>query len=161
MARDLSRSLGAFSLAKSLKWRHRRHRTQVAECVSAALAGEPSAVLLVVGSKPPVMVSARLVALPPAPMVPPEHRVALQLVPLSEPAPLPPAVLQTLYGLTPSEARLAHALAARRKLADAARESGLSATTARTYLKKIFLKTGTSRQAQLVRLLWVKSGFLA
>jgi DNA-binding CsgD family transcriptional regulator len=162
LAHELSTKLGVFTLlGGTLKWRRRQHGERIAGCIATALAGKPVAVLLAVRGKPCLIVSARVVGLPPAPMVPPERCIALQLVPFGEPGPLPVPVLQTLYGLTPSEARLAHSLAARRKLSEAAVDARLTLTTARSYLKRIFLKTGTSRQAQLVRLLWSKTGMLA
>lgn len=62
-------------------------------------------------------------------------------------------VLVTLYGLTASEARLACALSRGHDLADLGREWGLSRETLRTHLKRALHKTGTHRQAELVRLL--------
>lgn len=159
VAHDLAQGLRVFSLRNGLlKWRNRRHGTAVSDCIAAALASKPATAVLNVRDRPRVMISARVVVLPPAPMVPPEHCIALQLVPLSDPGPLPVPALQTLFGLTPSEARLAHALAARRNLSDAAHDVGVTVTTARSYLKQIFLKTATSRQAQLVRLFWSRGG---
>jgi DNA-binding CsgD family transcriptional regulator/PAS domain-containing protein len=59
--------------------------------------------------------------------------------------------LQRLYGLTPSQARLAEFLATGSALADAAARMNITLASAREYLKLIFQKTGTTRQAQLVR----------
>jgi DNA-binding CsgD family transcriptional regulator/PAS domain-containing protein len=59
--------------------------------------------------------------------------------------------LQRLYGLAPSQARLAEVLATGCSLADAATQLGITLTSARQYLKLIFQKTGTHRQAELVR----------
>ncbi len=64
---------------------------------------------------------------------------------------LAPGHLSKLLGLTPSEGRLAHALASTGSLEDAARMCGITLATARTYLKLIFAKTGTRGQADLVR----------
>lgn len=58
-----------------------------------------------------------------------------------------------LYGLSPTEGRLASLLARGRALADAAREMRVQEQTARSYLKQVFLKTGTNRQAELVWLM--------
>ena len=70
-----------------------------------------------------------------------------------EPGGVPlPGHLAKLLGLTPSEAGLAHALALAGGLEEAARLRGLTLATARTYLKVVFAKTGTRRQADLVRL---------
>jgi DNA-binding CsgD family transcriptional regulator len=62
-------------------------------------------------------------------------------------------VLMSLYGLTPAEARLAAALSRGHDLNTLGAEWGTSVKTLRTHLKRIFSKTGTSRQAELVHLL--------
>lgn len=64
-----------------------------------------------------------------------------------------PSILSGLFDLTPAEAKLAAALAGGLSLEQAAAESGIQITTARTHLDRIFRKTGTSRQGQLVALL--------
>lgn len=68
------------------------------------------------------------------------------------PAPRP-ADLRTLFGLTMAEARLACRLAQGQSLAEAAEAAGVSIHTARAQLKQVFGKTGTHRQADLLRLL--------
>ena len=55
------------------------------------------------------------------------------------------------YGLTQSEAHLAMNIVAGLSLTDAAARMRVSTQTARTYLKQAFWKTGTHRQADLVR----------
>jgi DNA-binding CsgD family transcriptional regulator len=62
------------------------------------------------------------------------------------------AVLQRLYGLSPAEARFADMFVARCDLRQTATALGVSENTARFTLKIVFRKTGTSKQAQLVRL---------
>jgi len=69
------------------------------------------------------------------------------------PAALDPEVVGRLYGLTGAESRLACALATGRDLGDAARALHITPESARTYLKRIFVKTDTRRQAELVRLI--------
>jgi DNA-binding CsgD family transcriptional regulator len=64
-----------------------------------------------------------------------------------------PSVLTGLFDLTPAEARLATALAAGRALKSAATDNGVTFSTARTYLDRIYRKTGTNRQSELVALL--------
>lgn len=59
--------------------------------------------------------------------------------------------LQRLYGPTPSQSRLAGLLARGSSLKDAALRLGITEGSARQYLKIIFRKTGTNRQADLVR----------
>jgi DNA-binding CsgD family transcriptional regulator len=63
------------------------------------------------------------------------------------------AVLRALYGLTPTESRLADRLAQGQEVASAADEMGMTFETARFHLKNVFRKTGTSRQPDLIRLI--------
>lgn len=65
----------------------------------------------------------------------------------------PESQVMALYGLTYTEAALAIHLAHGHTLVEASRMLGLSEQTTRTYSKQIFAKTGTRRQASLVRLL--------
>jgi DNA-binding CsgD family transcriptional regulator len=58
-----------------------------------------------------------------------------------------------IYGLTGAETRLAKLLVGGASLAEAAERLRIQAPTARTYLKQMFLKTGTNRQAALIQLL--------
>ncbi len=58
--------------------------------------------------------------------------------------------LSSLYGLTRGEAVLAARLAQGRSIEEAAAELFISAHTARTHLKRIFMKTDTHRQTELV-----------
>lgn len=58
-----------------------------------------------------------------------------------------------LYNLSPVEARLACLLTAGASLQEAAEAMRIKEQTARSYLKQIFLKTDTNRQADLVRVL--------
>ena len=59
-------------------------------------------------------------------------------------------LLQRHYGLAPAEARLAFHLVAGETLRSAAVELSITYETARSQLKRIFNKTGTCRQAELV-----------
>jgi DNA-binding CsgD family transcriptional regulator len=61
--------------------------------------------------------------------------------------------IATALRITPAEARLARALLHDQSLADFADENGISIHTARVQLRSLLDKTGTRRQAQLVRLL--------
>ena len=63
------------------------------------------------------------------------------------------AVLRELFGLTAAEARFAHELLNCCTLEGAADSLRIGLSTARTHLKKIFAKTDTNRQVELVRLL--------
>ena len=62
-------------------------------------------------------------------------------------------LLQTAFSLTESEARVATALTLGKTIDQIAVEFGISPGTVRTHLKRIFAKTDTSRQSDLVRLL--------
>ncbi|HVO02117.1 MAG TPA: hypothetical protein VMT54_07945 [Candidatus Cybelea sp.] len=64
-----------------------------------------------------------------------------------------PSVLAGLFDLTPAEARLAASLSQGRALRDAAEDSNITFKTGRTYLERIFAKTGTHQQSELVALL--------
>jgi DNA-binding CsgD family transcriptional regulator len=66
---------------------------------------------------------------------------------------LPEQRLVELFALTPAEARVALALLEGGGPRDAARNLGISFYTARAHLARIFEKTGTSRQSELVRLM--------
>jgi DNA-binding CsgD family transcriptional regulator len=62
-------------------------------------------------------------------------------------------ILRQFYGLTSAESRLAVHLMSGAGLKTAADELSVSLNTARTHLKRLFEKTQTTRQAELVRLL--------
>ncbi|HVF95029.1 MAG TPA: PAS domain-containing protein [Sphingomonas sp.] len=61
------------------------------------------------------------------------------------------------YGLSPVETRLACMLANGSSLGDSAKAMHVTEQTARSYLKQIFVKTDTNRQAELVRLMLTSS----
>ena len=61
--------------------------------------------------------------------------------------------LRRLFGLTQAEAAVATELVAGRTLAQTSRRLGIRPETARTHLKRVFSKTGVTRQAELVHLL--------
>jgi DNA-binding CsgD family transcriptional regulator len=58
------------------------------------------------------------------------------------------------FGLTPAELRLCMALTEELCLADYSAQVHISTHTARSQLKRIFEKTGTHRQVQLLRLIF-------
>ncbi len=69
-----------------------------------------------------------------------------------------PHLLRGIFGLTPSESRLAAALAGGLSLEAAARNEGWTLNSARSYLKVVFDKVGVSRQADLVRVVLTSTG---
>jgi DNA-binding CsgD family transcriptional regulator len=78
--------------------------------------------------------------------------VAIFIIEPEQDVKLDPVVLGALLDLSPSEARLTAALAAGETIQRFAKETGVSLNTARTLLKRVFSKTGVSRQAELVKL---------
>ena len=61
-------------------------------------------------------------------------------------------LLRATFGCTAREATLALTLSRGCTLAEAAGVLGISIHTARTHLKRVFRKTGTKRQTELLRL---------
>jgi DNA-binding CsgD family transcriptional regulator len=61
-------------------------------------------------------------------------------------------LLARTFNLTPTELRVLLAAAAHTGVAEVAQSLGIAETTVKTHLKRIFAKTGTGRQADLVRL---------
>ncbi len=61
--------------------------------------------------------------------------------------------LASMFELTPAESRLAAQLLSGKSLGNAADELGITSETARVHLKRIFSKTNTCRQSELMRLL--------
>jgi len=66
---------------------------------------------------------------------------------------LDPTMLRDLFGLTAAESRVAEAYLRADTVKDVAALLGVSANTVKTHLAAAYLKTGCTRQAQLVRLL--------
>lgn len=63
-----------------------------------------------------------------------------------------PALLESMFDLSPAEARVANAIAQGEDVVAIARRLRVSLHTVRTQLKTVFLKTDTHRQAELVAL---------
>ncbi len=64
-----------------------------------------------------------------------------------------PQTLSRLFSLSETESSLLHAFASGAGLEEAAEQSGITLSTARTYLKHVFAKTDTNRQPELMRLI--------
>jgi len=64
----------------------------------------------------------------------------------------PVEALAELYGLTGAESRVLEHISRGQAPQDAADELGVSLTTVKTHLQKIFAKTDTTRQAELIQL---------
>ena len=67
----------------------------------------------------------------------------------------PPEILRELYRLSDAEARVCWRLASGEALEEIAAAEGSSRETVRSQLKRIFAKTGTNRQSELVRLILI------
>jgi len=68
-------------------------------------------------------------------------------------SPLPEAVLVTLFDLTPAEARVLLKIGGGMSSAASSASLGIGENTLKTHLNRIFAKTGTGRQADLVKLM--------
>lgn len=73
--------------------------------------------------------------------------------PLGKQRPVPAQVLRQLYGLTAAEARLVNALYVGQSLQSAAGTGGISLNTAKSVLKRVFVKCEVGTQAELLQLL--------
>ena len=80
-------------------------------------------------------------------------RVAALVLVVDPAAPprIDPRLVESVLGLTPTESRLAVALAAGQSLRDVALSTGSTEQTVRWHMKQIFRKQGISRQVELVR----------
>lgn len=82
-----------------------------------------------------------------------QTRVLVLAVSVERTAPMDPTVLRDLLGLTLNEARIAALVGCGLQPRTVADRLGIAEETARTVLKRVFGKTGVSRQAELVALL--------
>jgi DNA-binding CsgD family transcriptional regulator len=76
--------------------------------------------------------------------------VIFVLTPLNQHQPPDVALIQSLFDLTPAEARVARGLAEGSNIAGLAKRFGVSQETVRSQVKSILSKTGVQRQAELV-----------
>jgi len=61
--------------------------------------------------------------------------------------------VQSLFDLTPAEARVARSLASGKTVGAIATEGGVSLNTVRTHVRGVLEKTGCTRQAEVIALL--------
>ena len=78
---------------------------------------------------------------------------ALVLSPVTSPQAPPVELVQSLFDLTPAEARVARSLAAGKTVDDIATDGGTSPSTIRTHVRGVLEKTGCNRQAEVIALL--------
>lgn len=128
-------------------------RRQVADAVKAAAGADPPsrrATVVALTLEEHRRYAAEVIALSRA--APSDGIAALMLQEIGKLQPLPSDILVKLYGFTRAEARLVALLAQDLSLEDAAAALGIARTTAKTHLQRVFEKTGTNRQPQVVRL---------
>jgi DNA-binding CsgD family transcriptional regulator len=77
----------------------------------------------------------------------------LILTPATLPQAPPAELIQSLFDLTPAEARVARAMAGGASVEEIARSAGVSVNTVRTQVRILMAKTGCHRQAEVVGLL--------
>ncbi|MBN1773435.1 MAG: helix-turn-helix transcriptional regulator [Deltaproteobacteria bacterium] len=144
---------------------HARLRSLLAPGAAAASAGRsPAWVELELprrsGRRPYVCLAGRLPHRP-SPLGRP---LAAHVLFVSDPEDLPDppeAALGRLWGLTPAEAEVCLAVTHGRGLRDAADELEISVNTVRTHVARVLHKTGTARQAELIRLVVSSLGAVA
>jgi len=68
-----------------------------------------------------------------------------------------PALLEALFDLTPTEAKVASLLVQGQSVVEIAKAQEVKQNSVRTQLKSVFAKTGVHRQAELVGLLPMQS----
>ncbi|WP_099826495.1 response regulator [Oceaniglobus indicus] len=130
-------------------------RRAVADAAAAAATGAERVIgVTLQRATDTLSVSALVCALPRPPdnpAVPP--RVAVFLSPPAHNRRVSEPLLADLFGLTPTETRVAAALAGGARPADVARDLGISQTTIAFHMRNLFQKTGTNRQTDLVALI--------
>jgi DNA-binding CsgD family transcriptional regulator len=77
----------------------------------------------------------------------------LTITPVTAPQAPPVELVQSLFDLTPAEARVARSLALGKTVEDIASDGGVSMSTVRTHVRRVLEKTGCNRQVEVVTLL--------
>jgi len=77
----------------------------------------------------------------------------MAIMPVAAPQAPPVELVQSLFDLTPAEARVARSLASGKTVEDIASDGGVSLNTVRTHVRGVLAKTGCDRQAEVVALL--------
>src|SRR4029077_3766484 len=77
----------------------------------------------------------------------------LVLTPVTPPQAPPVELVQSLFDLTPAEARVARGLASGKTVEAIATDGGTSRNTIRTHVRGVLEKTGCNRQVDIVALL--------
>ena len=150
--RRVGRSIAATDLAAAMRLQVAIHH--VAAEIGRDLPGTGRAPILAIGrpgGRRPLLCT--VLPVRPPPVEPTDAAIVLYVLnPEADVARLVTPVCK-LYALSPVECRLVVQLAMGATLAEAASSMRVKEQTARAYLKQIFLKTATNRQADLVRLM--------
>lgn len=150
----LSLSNGALALGQP--GRRGRFRELLTRLAAMVRDGEQQAVRAIAVPRPSRQrpVSLLVWPLPDAAEAGPDEPVAIVFIGDPEqPGEIDAMRLCALYGLSRAEARVAALLAQGHRLDETAQILGVAYETVRKHLKQIFSKTGTDRQAELVRML--------
>jgi DNA-binding CsgD family transcriptional regulator len=106
---------------------------------------DPGAEAMMVAHVVPIRLSARDIFI--------RCAAVLVLTPVTLPQAPPVELVQSLFDLTPTEARVARGLASGKTVQDIAADGGLSLNTIRTHVRGVLEKTGCNRQVDIVALL--------
>ncbi len=122
--------------------------------VATTASGDAQLVIRRCNNQRPLLLHATRMRSSRDPWAPPAQRVILIISHSEAPRHDGTTFLVDGYGLTPAEARLASLITEKTpSLREAADQLGISLNTAKTHLRKIFLKTGTRRQSELAILI--------
>lgn len=78
--------------------------------------------------------------------------IAVFIREIGDASPFPAELFVRRYAITPAECRVMMLLVQGQTITEAAEALGIALPTARTHLARLFDKTGTSRQADLIRI---------
>lgn len=152
-AAELKSGRGGLTLARGIiSAKALALREQLMQAIRAACALQRSSGVCVPQAGTPPETWPRMVVVP---VVAAAGEISAAIWILNTEAPALPSeeLLQTLFLLSPAEARLAIGLLKGLSAAECAQQSGVGVATIRSQLHSIFSKTGVRRQAQLVALL--------
>lgn len=139
---ECSREMAALRAAFDVAIRANETRTDVVECLTITGSDQQRSLLFMVcalGNQQAVQTDGPVV-----------------MVIMSDPAhrqPVAPGALESLFGLTRTEAQVANAFAEGKRTEQIATQFGISSTTVNFHKRNLFEKTGTNRQADMIALL--------
>jgi DNA-binding CsgD family transcriptional regulator len=159
-ARSLGADGGALCLRNSAVAAHSAlHSQRLAELIRAVLRGRPTASMSVPRPNDGGLLTILMSSVRGrdigrfADINMPDAAVLLIIVDPANRAGIPTGWIMDAYGLTQAEARVALAASSGITIPDMANQLALSPNTIKTHLRKVFAKTGTGRQTELVRLM--------